>query len=77
MENVAHWISTFHGSIFNMLLLKIDKSMSSIKFGLLLYNKLNRLQAEFFRENINIHLNFMPFLHINMAEAVEILPQVI
>ena len=30
----------------------------------------------FFRENINMYLHFMSFLHIDMTEVVEILHQV-
>ena len=36
----------------------------------------NPLRAKFFRGNINIYLHFASFLHINMAQVVEILPQI-
>ena len=36
----------------------------------------NPLRAKFFRENINIYLHFMSFLHTNKTHAVEIPPQV-
>ena len=36
----------------------------------------NLLRAEFFRENKNIYLHFMSFLHIDMIQVVEIIPQV-
>ena len=35
----------------------------------------NPLRAIFFRENSNIYLHFMSFLHIDITQAVEILPQ--
>ena len=34
------------------------------------------LRAKFFWENKNIYLHFMSFLHIDMTQVVEILPQV-
>ena len=34
------------------------------------------LHAKFFRGNKNIYLHFMSFLHIDMTQVVEILPQV-
>ena len=37
---------------------------------------LNPLRAKFFRENINIYLHFMSFLHTNKTRVVEIPPQV-
>ena len=37
---------------------------------------LNPLRAKFFRGNINIYLHFLSFLHINMTQVVEILPQI-
>ena len=33
---------------------------------------LNPLHAKFFRENINIYLHFMSFLHIDKTQVVEI-----
>ena len=35
----------------------------------------NPLRAKFFRGNINIYLHFVSFLHIDMTQVVEILPQ--
>ena len=37
---------------------------------------LNPLRAKFFRGNINIYLHFVSFLHIDMTQVVEILPQI-
>ena len=36
----------------------------------------NPLRAKFFRGNINIHLHFVSFLHIDTTHVVEILPQI-
>ena len=38
--------------------------------------QINPLRAKFFRGNINIYLHFVSFLHINMPQVVEILPQI-
>ena len=40
------------------------------------YQKLNPLLAKFSRGNKNIYFRFMSFLHIDMTQVVEILPQV-
>ena len=37
---------------------------------------INPLRAKFLRENINIYLHFMSFLHINRTQVVEIPPSV-
>ena len=37
---------------------------------------INPLRAKFFRGNINIYSHFVSFLHIDMTQVVEILPQV-
>ena len=37
---------------------------------------INPLRAKFFRGNINIHLHFVSFLHIDPTQVVEILPQI-
>ena len=37
---------------------------------------INPLRAKFFRENIDIYLHFMSFLHINKTQVVEIPPWV-
>ena len=37
----------------------------------------NPLRATFFRENINIYLHFVSYLHIDTTQVVEILPHVI
>ena len=37
---------------------------------------INPLRAKFFRGNINIYLHFVSFLHIDMTQVVEILPQI-
>ena len=36
----------------------------------------NPLRAKFFRENINIYLHFVSYLHIDTTQVVEILPQI-
>ena len=36
----------------------------------------NPLRANFFRGNKNIYLHFVSFLHIDMTQEIEILPQV-
>ena len=36
----------------------------------------NPLRATFFRENINIYLHFVSFLHIDPTQVVEIRPQI-
>ena len=36
----------------------------------------NPLRAKFFKRNINIYLHFVSFLHIDMTQVVEILPQI-
>ena len=36
----------------------------------------NPLHAKFLRENINIYLHFMSFLHTNKTQVVEIPPRV-
>ena len=36
--------------------------------------KFNPLRAKFFRENINIYLHFVSYLHIDTTQVVEILP---
>ena len=38
--------------------------------------RINPLRANFFRENINIYLHFVSFLHIDTTQVVEILPQI-
>ena len=40
------------------------------------FTHLNPLHAKISRGNKNIYLHFMSFLHIDMAQVVEILPQV-
>ena len=37
---------------------------------------LNPLCAKFFRGNINLYLHFVSFLHIDMTQVVEFLPQI-
>ena len=37
---------------------------------------LHPLHAKFFRGNINIYLHFVSFLHIDVSEVFEILPQI-
>ena len=37
---------------------------------------LHPLRAKFFRENINIYLHFVSYLHIDMTQVAEILPQI-
>ena len=38
--------------------------------------EINLLHAKFFRENINIYLHFVSYLHIDTTQVVEILPQI-
>ena len=38
--------------------------------------RINPLQAEFFRGNIDIYLHFVSFLHIDGMQVFEILPQI-
>ena len=38
--------------------------------------KINPLRAKFLRENINIYLHFMSFLHTNKTQVAEIPPRV-
>ena len=38
--------------------------------------EINPLRVKFFRANINIHLHFVSFLHIDTTQVVEILPQI-
>ena len=37
---------------------------------------INPLRAKFFRGNINKYLHFVSFLHIDMTQVDEILPQI-
>ena len=37
---------------------------------------INPLRAKFFRGNINIYLHFVSFLHVDITQVVEILPQI-
>ena len=39
-------------------------------------DSINPLRAKFFRENMNIYLHFVSFLHIDTTQVVEILPQI-
>ena len=36
----------------------------------------NPLSAKFFRDSINIYLHFVPYLHIDTTQVVEIRPQI-
>ena len=51
-----------------------DMSISSA--GPQYKNKVLNLYVLIFSENKNIYLHFMSFLHIDMAQVVDILPQV-
>ena len=42
----------------------------------MLDDKVNPLRAKISRGNINIYLHFVSFLHIDMTQVVEILPQI-
>ena len=44
----------------------------------ILFNEIskNLLHAKFFRENINIYLHFVSYLHIDTTQVIEILPQI-
>ena len=37
---------------------------------------INPLRAKFFRENINIYLQFVSYLHIDTTQVVESLPHI-
>ena len=39
-------------------------------------NPLNPLRAKFFRDSINIYLHFVPYLHIDTTQVVEIRHQI-
>ena len=41
----------------------------------IVFGGVNPLHAKFFRENKNMHLHFMSFLHNNKTQVVEIPPQ--
>ena len=41
------------------------------------HNNVNPLRAKFFRVNINIYLHFVSFIHIDMTQVLEILPQAV
>ena len=43
---------------------------------LMIWEHINPLRAKFFRENINIYSHFVSYLHIDMTQVVEILPQI-
>ena len=49
---------------------------SMMVYGITRSQCVNPLHAKFFRRNKNIYLHFMSFLHIDMTQVVEILPQV-
>ena len=38
--------------------------------------QVNPLCAKFFRENMNMYLHFLSYLHIDTTQIVEILPQI-
>ena len=38
--------------------------------------QVNPLRVKFVRGNINIYLHFVSFLHIDMTQVIEILPQI-
>ena len=40
------------------------------------HSKLNPVRAKFLRENINIYLHFMSFLHTKKTQVVKIPPRV-
>ena len=43
---------------------------------LCLLKYVNPLCAKFFRENVNMYLHFVLYLHIDTTQVVEILPQI-
>ena len=51
----------------------VDQSLRIIHVSMLSWNP---LRAKFFRENINIYLHFVSYLHIDTTQVVEILPQI-
>ena len=48
----------------------------TLKFKATSHQEVNPLHAKFFKGNKKIYLHFMSFFHIDMAQVVEILPQV-
>ena len=55
----------------SVTLCRINMSMMSLSSA---WEDFNPLSAKFSRENKNIYLHFMSFLHIDMTQLVEILP---
>ena len=41
-----------------------------------MFQYFNPLRAKFFRGNMNMYLHFVSYLHIDMTQVVEILPQI-
>ena len=56
----------------------VHVSVNKAMLGLVLdwCQAINPLRAKFLRENINIYLYFMSFLHTNKTQVVEIPPRV-
>ena len=56
----------------------LNRIYGVILFGMVEMRKIhiNPLRAKFFRENINIYLHFVLYLHIDTTQVVEILPQI-
>ena len=54
-------------SIMHFLLVSNELTFHSI---------VNPLRAKFFRWSVNIYLHFVSFLHIDMMQVVEMLPQI-
>ena len=52
-----------------------DGTAQVLGCGLVGNKHINPLRAKFFTGNIDIYLHFVSFLHIDMTQVVEILPQ--
>ena len=64
-----YWMSTDYGGF--KIIQQVNTEITAQSFKML-----NPLRAKFFRENINISLHFMSFLHTNKTHVVEIPPRI-
>ena len=65
----------FYFANYVLLLLVLFQCYNLVKWQIHL-NCFNPLRAKFLRENINIYLHFMSFLHTNKTQVAEIPPGV-
>ena len=79
-EVVLHKICLSVGEIFEGNLVSkfycLLSHMNSDAAKWVTEERINPLRANFLRENINISLNFMSFLHTNKIQVTEIPPRV-